>query len=128
LIDHLTARAAPQVLRLAMLYALLDGSSQMMLPHVEAAIAVWQFCEASARYIFSDLSNDRIADTILRELEIIRPDGLSRRDMIRNVFGGHVQAYDLSCALRKLEAAGKVRCQKQQSNGPGRPGEMWFAN
>jgi uncharacterized protein DUF3987 len=128
LIDHLTARAAPQVLRLAMLYALLDGSSQMMLPHVEAAIAVWQFCEASARYIFGDLSNERIADTILRELDIIRPEGLSRRDMIRGVFGGHIQAYDLSCALRKLEAAGKIRCQKQRSNGPGRPGEMWFAN
>jgi hypothetical protein len=127
LIDHLTARAAPQVLRLPMLYALLDGSSQMTAPHVEAAIAVWQFCEASARYIFSDLSGDRIADTLLRELEIARPDGLSRTDIIHDVFGRNVHAFEISRALRKLEAAGKIRREKHKPNGRGRPGEMWFA-
>jgi hypothetical protein len=127
LIDHLTARAAPQVLRLAMLYALLDGVSQMTAPHVEAAIALWQFCEASARFIFSDLSGDRIADTLLRELEIVRPDGLSRKDIIHDVFGRNVHAYEISRALRKLETAGKIRCEKQKSNSPGRPREMWFA-
>jgi hypothetical protein len=127
LIDHLTARAAPQVLRLALIYALLDKSAQMTLPHVEAAIAVWQFCEASAKYIFRELSSDHTANTILCELQRIRPDGLNRRSLMHETLARHVSAYDLSCALQKLEAAGKIRCERNKPNGRGRPGEMWFA-
>jgi hypothetical protein len=127
LIDHVTARAAPQTLRLALLYALLDGSPQIAVPHLQAAVALWQFCKASAGYIFNDVSGDQIADTILRELEDVRPDGISRKDFIHDVFARNVRAYDIIAALRKLEAAGKARCQKQAQKGPGRPREMWFA-
>ena len=127
LIDHLTARAAPQMLRLAMLYALLDGAAQITAPHIEAAQAVWRFCEASARYIFSNLSSDRIADMILYELQKIRPDGYNRRYLMHEIFGRHVHASDLSRALHALEAAGKIRCERPKPNGRGRPGETWFA-
>jgi hypothetical protein len=126
-IDHITARAAPQTLRLALLYALLDGSSQITAPHLQAALALWQFCKASAGYIFSAASGDQIADTIMRELEDVRPDGISRRDFIHEVFGRNVHANDIIQALRKLEATGKVHRQKQVSKGPGRPREVWFA-
>jgi hypothetical protein len=44
------ARARAQVLRLSCLYALLDHSSQVRRPHLEAALALWQYCEDSARY------------------------------------------------------------------------------
>jgi len=130
LIDHLTARAAPQMLRLAMLYALLDGAAKITALHIDAAHALWRFCEASAGYIFSNLSNDRVADTILRELQFARPDGYNRREFIHDVFGRNVDAYAISCALRTLEAAGKIRCEKNKPNGRGpggRPGEKWFA-
>jgi hypothetical protein len=127
LIDHLTARAAPQMLRLAMLYALLDGVAQIAAPHINAAHALWQFCEASANYIFSDLSSDHIANTILSELQKIRPDGYNRRELINDIFGCRVRANELSRALLALETAGKIRCVKYKSNGRGRPGETWFA-
>jgi hypothetical protein len=127
LIDHLTARAAPQMLRLAMLYALLDGAAQIAVPHIHAAHALWRYCETSANYIFSDESGDHVADTLMSELELVRPDGISRRDIIRNVFGGHTRSHEIIKALRKLEAAGRARCIKQQANGPGRPAEVWFA-
>jgi hypothetical protein len=127
LIDHLTARAAPQMLRLAMLYALLDGMAQIAAPHIHAAYALWRYCETSANYIFSDESGDHVADTLMSELELVRPDGISRRDIIRNVFGGNTRSHEIIKALRKLEAAGKARCIKQQANGPGRPTEVWFA-
>jgi len=52
---------------------------------------------------------------------------MSRRDIIRDIFGGHTRAYEIIQALRKLELAGKARCQRQQANGPGRPREIWFA-
>src|SRR5262245_18217585 len=91
-------------------------------------------CGGSVRrrrgYIFSNLSNDRVADTILRELQFARPDGYNRREFIHDVFGRNVDAYAISCALRTLEAAGKIRCEKNKPNGRGpggRPGEKWFA-
>src|SRR5262249_5861783 len=102
LIDHLTARAAPQMLRLAILYALLDGAAQVAAPHINAAHALWQFCEASASYIFSDLSSDHVADMILCELQKIRPDGYNRRELINDIFGCRVRANELSRALHAL--------------------------
>jgi uncharacterized protein DUF3987 len=127
LIDHLTARAAPQMLRLSMLYALLDGAVQIAAPHIEAARALWRFCEASASYIFSNLSSNRVADMIVSELNLIRPDGLNMRDLIHDVFGRNVHAREIKLALRDLEAASKVRCVRTKPNGRGRPGTMWFA-
>jgi hypothetical protein len=34
----------------------------------EAALTLWRYCDASARYIFGDLVGDPVADTILRAL------------------------------------------------------------
>jgi hypothetical protein len=127
LIDHIAARAAPQMLRLAMLYALLDGAAQIGPPHLDAARALWRFCEASARYVFSDMTGNRVVNTLMDELEKVRPDGMSRNYILRDVFGGHVRAYEIVEALQALEAAGKVRREKRAGNGPGRPCEMWFA-
>jgi hypothetical protein len=47
-----TARAEAQVIRLALLYALLDQSPFVGVPHLEAAIEVWRYADASARSIF----------------------------------------------------------------------------
>jgi hypothetical protein len=33
----------------------------------------------------------------------------------------------MQAALGQLLAAGKVRCDKQKLNGPGRTRELWFA-
>jgi hypothetical protein len=110
-----------------MLYALLDGVAQITVPHINAAHALWQFCEASANYIFSDLSSDHVANTVLSELQKIRPDGYNRRELINDIFGCRVRANELSRALLALETAGKIRCVKHKPNGRGRPGEAWFA-
>jgi hypothetical protein len=127
LIDHITARAAPQMIRLALLYALLDGSPQIAAPHLNAAKALWQFCEASARYVFENVSDDRVADTIMRELEDARPGGISRREFIQDVFARNERSHTIVQALRKLQAAGKTRREKKMQIGRGRPTEMWFA-
>ena len=50
----ITARAEAQVLRLSVIYAALDGAEAIRLPHLKAALAVWEYAESSARYIFGD--------------------------------------------------------------------------
>jgi hypothetical protein len=52
LLGAITGRAEAQVIRLALIYALLDSSNQISLSHLKAAVAVWEYCEASAARIF----------------------------------------------------------------------------
>jgi hypothetical protein len=55
-----TARGEPMVARLSMLYALLDGSAIIRPKHLRAGLAVWRYCDASARFLFSpDFKMDR---------------------------------------------------------------------
>jgi len=128
LIDHITTRAAPQTLRLAMIYALLDGASQIDVPHLNAAEALWRFCEASASYIFEDMTGNHVVTTITRELGDIRPEGMTQRDILHDIFGRNVRALEIREALRKLETAGKVRHEmRTHPSGRGRPAKTWFA-
>jgi hypothetical protein len=127
LFGAITARSEPQTARLAMLYALLDGSLRVRCRHLKAALALWDYCDASARFIFGSLTGDPIADAILRELRSAGSSGL-KRTAIRDLFGRHAAAEKIETALQKLLAAGKVRCEKQApSSGAGRPSEVWFA-
>jgi hypothetical protein len=125
LLGAITDRAEAQTTRLALLYALLDRAPQIDVPHIEAALAVWRYCEASARYIFGDIIGDPTADTILRALRAAGAAGLSRTDLI-NLFGRNLAANKIDAALVALLGAGKVRRGGMKKTG-GRPVEMWFA-
>jgi hypothetical protein len=46
-------RGEAQVLRLSMIYALLDGHATIELSHLKCAVACWEYCEDSAKFIFS---------------------------------------------------------------------------
>jgi Protein of unknown function (DUF3987) len=77
LLGAVIARAEAQTVRLALIYALLDGAGKIDLPHLEAALAVWEYCELSAVHIFGDAIGDPVADDILRALRT-RSDGMTR--------------------------------------------------
>ncbi len=72
LTGSILARGAAQVLRLSLIYALLDeaeaqrGDTAIRIPHLMAAIAVWDYCTASAYQIFGDAIGDPVADRFLR--------------------------------------------------------------
>ncbi len=52
LVGCIINRAEAQVLRLAMVYCLLDQSVAINRSHLEAALALWDYCRDSAYYIF----------------------------------------------------------------------------
>jgi hypothetical protein len=118
------ARAEAQTIRLALLYALLDRSPEIARGHLEAALALWRYCDASAHYIFGDLVGEPVADTILRALRNVQPNGMSRSD-ISGLFRNHLSAGKMDAALVRLLAAKKVRFERHQPP-IGRPREMWF--
>jgi len=80
LVNAITARAAPQVMRIACLYSLLDLSTTVRPEHLKAALAVWDYADASARVIFGDSLGEPTADKILNAIK--RSDaGLSATDI-----------------------------------------------
>jgi hypothetical protein len=119
----LTARAEAHVLRLSMTYALLDQSIEILPEHLEAALAVWEYCENSVRHLFGDAIGDPVADLILRALR--EHSGGFTRTEINNLFDRHKRAEEIDAALALLRRLGRARCEPEQTNG--RPLERWFA-
>ena len=110
-------------MRLACLYALLDESRVIRSQHLMAALAVWEFAEASARWVFGDEMGDPDVDTILGELRR-HPEGMTRTQ-INFLLGRNKTAREIVRALRVLLERGLARCERQETEG--RPAERWFA-
>jgi len=125
LLGAVTARAEAQVVRLASLYAVLDQSPAIEVADLEAGLALWRYCAASARYVFGDAIGDPIADEILRSLRAYGPDGMTRTDLY-NLFGRNQSSEKIGSALLLLFNHGKAR-MKQRRNSAGRPVEIWVA-
>ena len=88
-----------------------------------AALALWDYCEKSARWIFGDALGDPVADTILSELRRAGEAGLTR-SQISALFGRHRTATDIEIALRLLRKKGLARSENAETGG--RSAEVWF--
>jgi hypothetical protein len=124
LLGAVISRAEAQVIRLGMLYALLDQSTTIGVPQLEAALALWEYAEASAKHIFGAALGDPLADDILRALRAAKPHGLTRTE-ISALFKRHKDARSIGQALELLVREGLVDCRISQTEG--RPAETWFA-
>ncbi len=65
LIRAISARAPSQVLRTAMILALLDRTNLIDVPHLQAALAWWDYCRQSAEFVFSPL--DKTSSRIMEQ-------------------------------------------------------------
>jgi hypothetical protein len=110
-------------MRLSCLYALLDRSGTVRKEHLLAALALWEYVEASVRTVFGDATGDPIADQILLALRA-SPDGLTRTE-ISGLFSRHRDARRLESVLVQLLARGLVERRMRQTAG--RPVETWYA-
>ena len=51
LLGAVISRSEAQVMRLALVYAALNGARRISVDHMRAALVVWQYCEDSATYM-----------------------------------------------------------------------------
>ena len=114
-------RAAPYVGRLAALYAVLDLSTEVRLGHLEAALALWEYAEASTRQIFGNKSGDPVADTILAELHKV---GQLTRTQIRDLFNRKAKKPEVDRAVAGLVWAGVAQVSKGAKINGGRAPEL----
>jgi hypothetical protein len=116
LFGAVTSRAEAQVMRLALVYALLDQSTTISIEHLRAALAVWRYCEASARRIFGASTGNTTADAIVEALKQAERKGLTKTD-ITNFFNRNKSAKEIDSALQLLEEHKRVKSRSEHSGG-----------
>jgi hypothetical protein len=125
MLGAVTSRGEAQVMRLALVYALLDCSSVIRREHLEAALAVWAYCDESAAIIYGDSLGDVVADTILRGLRQRGAAGMTRTE-ITALLQHNRTAAQLDRALALLERCGRAR-SVTTSPPKGKPTTRYYA-
>jgi hypothetical protein len=135
LADKITARGESIVIRLALIYAILDCPLRrdklvghvldlrgfaVHAHHLEAALGVWDYAVQSARLLFPAQTGNDLADQLLALLD--------NGAMTRHEFNKHLSVKrkaDVDAVLARLEEARLVRRTKLAHKGAGRPAERW---
>ena len=115
LLGAITSRAEAQMVRLSLIYALLDSSSEILPEHLIAAKALWEYCYDSARYIFGDRFGDPVADTIF---DLLRHNKvrMSTTDIHRR-FGNNKTKIEIERGLSYLLDKVIIKQVVEQTNG-----------
>lgn len=85
-------------------------------------MALWEYVDRSAVYIFGSALGDPLADDIQRLLQG-SPKGMTRTP-IRDAFSRHKKADEIDRALALLLEEGHA--DRRQRDSGGRPVEVWF--
>jgi len=102
-----TSRAEAHVLRLSMIYTLLDGKSQIELCHLKAALECWRYCQDSALYIWGDFTQGGLVKKISDALTDAGAHGLTR-SQLNNALGGRIPADEFVPELEKMISKNEV--------------------
>jgi hypothetical protein len=114
MLGALLNRSEAHAVRLSLLYALLDRSATVRRVHLEAALAVLDYVDASTRFIFANRLGDPIADTLLATVH--RRSRMTRTD-VRDLFGRHESSARIDAAIGALEASGRITITEESSGG-----------
>jgi hypothetical protein len=120
----LLQRGAPYVRRLAMLYALLDGSSLVDVPHLTAARALWDYCAGTWRVVYAEgESRSPLGERLLAALLDAGAAGLSREELRIAAGSNDTPAERIAGELNTLATEGLA--QRERVRTAGRPREVW---
>jgi hypothetical protein len=122
LVGGLLARAEAHVVRLGLLYALLDGASCIGLDHLNAALALWDYSTDSVTKVFGDATGNPLAEQI--HAALVASAGLTRTE-IRDLFNRNQPQTAIDAALAALTRAGRAHTQRVVTAG--RPAQLWRA-
>jgi hypothetical protein len=142
LIGSILARARPIVLRLSLIYALLDWEIQPVALeggavahevighpvvdtiHIEAALAVWDYCEESARRLFAGGKPRSLVGIEGKIVQVLRDHGALTKD----AFNDHLspkQKEQFPDGIARLLEKGIVRETKLRSGKRGAPPTLY---
>ena len=114
LIGAVIDRAEAQVIRLSIIYTLLDGRDTICVDHLESALTVWKYCEDSAKFIFSGREINPFSNKIF---ELLRFEGEKTVTEIYEHFNRHITKKQLEQAITELLSQKKIEIEKIQTSG-----------
>jgi len=125
IIGDITARGPAQIRRLALIYSLLDCDTMIRLVHLKAANAVWDYCLASAKWIFGASTThhaptESLNDRLLAALQ----SGAKTQNELTTGLKNVAKASAIASALSELQSIGRVSQEKGESKG-GRAPIVW---
>jgi hypothetical protein len=94
-----TRRGAAQVVRISIIFALLEGKKEVNLAHLKAAEAVWKYCNESARWAFEDHQFSFPAMKILTALDY---EPMTRTEITTKVFNKNLLKKEIDSALVEI--------------------------
>lgn len=133
----MTARADTHPARLAMMYALLDGSPVILIDHLKAGLALWDYCNASLRYGWARWGGvgaqvkglemalaKEVEGKASRLLSLIDVGQFVGKTAVTKMFSKNVDAKTRDDLMKALCDKG-VFVPDKDGGGPGRPAEGW---
>ena len=120
-VGALLARTKPYLLRLALVYALLDRSEHIEPVHLGAACAVWDYHTATVQNVYGGRTGNRLDDRLLDAIR--EAGGTANRTALSGALSRHVTAAALDAARDRLVAVGAVEVESVKTAG--RPREVW---
>jgi hypothetical protein len=110
------SRGDAHVLRLSLIYALLDSSIKVCIPHLEAALALWDYCYLSADRLFGLHAEDAVAGRVLDALK----GGLLSQTQLHAVLNNHSPGAQLKTVLTNLVTEGRIVPEVSSTRGRSR--------
>jgi len=128
IIGNVTGRDAPHIIRIAMIYALSEDEADIDIRHLEAALAVWTYCEASVEWVFqrqAESDAKTLDDQLLEALAKVTGKGLKRSEITKTVFRGNRTGDEIKAILHRLVEKRRIKCHKVRRS-TGKPIEFWY--
>ena len=114
------ARWAPQLFKLALIYAAVGGATRIDVEHLAAARATWAYAHRSAAAFFTGMTGNEHADRLLAMWRDADFADLTLTD-IDEMFSKHMSAHKRAKMLDRLARDGLITRATVQSAGGGRP-------
>ena len=120
LMGSVTSRSEAYVLRLGLLFCLLDGLSQIEQKHLQAAVDLVAFCNESVEFIFSTPAESEAGTDADKLLKALDKKPMTQSEVSR-VFQGHKTKCQLTHLLTDLQTLNKIKSTQE----PGSKKIMW---
>ncbi|MDG4790383.1 bifunctional DNA primase/polymerase [Micromonospora sp. WMMD1102] len=124
-VKSLLARWHANSARLSVIYALLDGTLDVDERHVRAALACWDYVEASTRYVFGSAAGDRDLGRLMEFIDESET-GRTRKAISVELFQRHKTKKELDELLDKLLNLGGYACSRQVGPNGGAPAATYY--
>ncbi len=105
-----TSRGTAQVLRMSLILAMLDRSDHIDVQHLEAAMALWKYCEDSAQVIFGGVMKSHQCI-----LDFLKPGPKTLKEIREDLFKRNKKLEEITADVSTLAAIGRIYARKDEA-------------